>query len=117
MAKPSVPGCVQTALTLQEGSTEYLLVSVPLTLVTGHLVSGISSTMTFPDCPRLVPRSASRLARRGWAVFQALGLGVPGQVGQTRGVVGGQGKGCLLDRVSEPPWELLKLFGLQHQEQ
>ena len=30
---------------------------------------------------------------------------------------GGQGKGCLLDRVSEPPWELLKLFGLQHQEQ
>ena len=32
-----------------------LLVSVPLTMVTGRLVSGISSTMTFPDCPRLVP--------------------------------------------------------------
>ena len=32
-----------------------LLVSVPLTMGTGRLVSGISSTMTFPDCPRLVP--------------------------------------------------------------
>lgn len=52
--------CGGGAQTAAGGSMLSLLVSVPLTTVTGRLVSGISLAMTFPACCWLVLRSGAK---------------------------------------------------------
>lgn len=82
MTKPSVQVPADSA-PLPEGSARPLLGSVPLTVVTGHRVSGISSEKTFPDGPGLVPWPAWRPGSPRLCSFSRPGPGIAGQGGPT----------------------------------